>query len=278
MSSQKPAIAGLVITFNEADRIADCLRSMLPVCQQLLVIDASSTDGTAEIARSVGAEVHVCDWSGFTRQRNIALERAAHPWSLFLDADERLSDELVEGIFRVFANSPQARAQRNRIDGFEMRFRTHFLGGPLRFSVPGRERHVRLFRSTLRYHQRLVHEAVNIDRSRIDRLPGYVWHNTARDYTHYQRKLIRYAELRAAERVAAGHRSSMVRAASSSSLYWLKYYLLRGGFLDGHAGYLYHRLHAEYVFMKHALVWQHQMRTRIAAEHGTVQVTLGHQQ
>lgn len=278
MISRKPPIAGLVITFNEADRIAECLQSMLPVCQELLVIDAGSSDGTAEVARSVGAEVHVCDWSGFTRQRNFALERAAHPWSLFLDADERLSDELVEGILRAFANSPQARAQRNCIDGYDMRFRTHFLGGPLHFGVPGREHHVRLFRSTLRYHQRLVHEAVNIEGGRIDCLPGYVWHHTARDYTHYQRKLIRYAELRAAERVAAGHRSSIVRATASSSLYWLKYYLLRGGFLDGRPGYLYHRLHAEYVFMKHALVWQHHLRKGAPSGHSAAQISLGHQQ
>jgi (heptosyl)LPS beta-1,4-glucosyltransferase len=264
-SGTKPPISGLVITFNEADRIGDCLRSMQPVCQQLLVLDAGSTDGTVEIARRAGAAVVVSEWQGFARQRNRALELAAHPWALFLDADERLSPELVREILSIFEPSSLYQNRLERVDGFDMRFRTRFLGNELRFGASVREHHVRLFRASLRYRQRRVHEYLLCDPHRVGRIAGYVLHDTARDYAHYQNKLARYATLLAADRADVGRRSTFFSAWLRAGFFWLKNYWIRAGFLDGLAGYLYHRLHAEYVFGKHIRLYEHNLRASCSA-------------
>jgi (heptosyl)LPS beta-1,4-glucosyltransferase len=87
-------LSGVVITFNEADRIERCLRSMLAVCRDVTVVDSQSTDGTPELARRLGARVVDQPWLGFGRQKNLAIEQATQPWVLLLDADEWLAYSL----------------------------------------------------------------------------------------------------------------------------------------------------------------------------------------
>jgi len=232
------------------------------------VLEAGSTDGTADAARRAGAQVVTCDWQGFTRQRNRALELAKYPWALFLDADERLSGDLVREILAIFNASSDGEAQLADLDGFDMRFRTRFLGKALRFGASTREHHVRLFRTTLRYRQRRVHEHLLFDPRRVRMLSGRVLHDTARDYAHYQGKLARYATLLAVDRAEAGRQSSLGKAWIRAGFFWLKNYWIRAGFLDGYAGYLYHRLHAEYVFGKHARLWEHNVRASCVRTRG----------
>lgn len=264
MNPVMPPISGLVITFNEADRIGECLRSMAPVCRQLIVLDAGSTDGTIEVAKRAGARVVCSNWKGFAGQRNAALALASQPWSLFLDADERLSPQLIQEILAEFADSARAEQRRERRSAYDMRFRTLFLGRQLRFGAPGSEHHVRLFRTSLRFHDRRVHERVAVEKQRIGRFSGYVLHHTARDLGHYERKLASYAELFAKERAGPGKRATLGRAWSHALYYLLKNYWVRGGFLDGWVGYLYHRLHAGYVFAKYARLWEQRVQTRDA--------------
>ena len=102
MSETLP-LSGVVITFNEADRIGRCLASMRGVCAELIVLDSGSTDGTVEIARGFGAHVEHRAWDGFARQKNAAIERARHPWVLLLDADEWLEADAQSRVRRLFA-------------------------------------------------------------------------------------------------------------------------------------------------------------------------------
>src|ERR1700744_1244607 len=93
-------LTACIITYNEADRIGDCLRS-LSFCDELLVVDSHSTDATREIARSLGARVIERDWPGYRSQKQFAVEAAGHDWVLCLDADERITSELrkeIEGL------------------------------------------------------------------------------------------------------------------------------------------------------------------------------------
>ena len=83
-----------ILTQNEAKRIGACIRSA-QFADQVLVIDGGSTDGTADLARGLGAEVHVyADWQGFAAQRNRQIAHARGDFILFLDADEEITTEL----------------------------------------------------------------------------------------------------------------------------------------------------------------------------------------
>jgi glycosyltransferase involved in cell wall biosynthesis len=84
----------VVIAKNESRCIERCLRSAQPYVGRMLVLDTGSTDGTPELARACGAEVHFFDWiDDFSAARNRALELADAHWSLFLDADEWIDPE-----------------------------------------------------------------------------------------------------------------------------------------------------------------------------------------
>jgi len=92
-----PAISATIITFNEADRIAEAIGS-LSCCDEIIVVDSGSIDQTREIALARGARVIECPWKGYSRQKNFAAEQAQSDWILSIDADERLSMELADEI------------------------------------------------------------------------------------------------------------------------------------------------------------------------------------
>src|SRR5690606_41902640 len=92
-----PRLSACIITFNEADRLGDCLAS-LAFCDEIVVVDSGSTDATAAIARQAGARVFERPFEGFRSQKQFAIEQAAHDWVLCLDADERVDDTLRASI------------------------------------------------------------------------------------------------------------------------------------------------------------------------------------
>ncbi|MDZ7851454.1 MAG: glycosyltransferase family 2 protein [Halomonas sp.] len=91
-------ISANIITLNEADNIADCIATVRQVCDEVIVVDSGSHDETVSIAESLGARVVHQPYLGDGLQKNVALAHASHDWMLSLDADERLTPEMVAAI------------------------------------------------------------------------------------------------------------------------------------------------------------------------------------
>ncbi len=89
----KKSLSACIITYNEADRIGPCCDA-LAFCDEILVVDSHSTDGTREIAHEPGARVIERDWPGYRSQERVRDQAAAHDWILVVDADERVSRPL----------------------------------------------------------------------------------------------------------------------------------------------------------------------------------------
>ena len=102
-----PPVSVVILTYNEEVNIADCLRSCA-WCDDVHVVDSGSTDRTVEIARRMGAHVHVNPFHSFGQQRNWAIDHIdhRHDWVFHLDADERFTRELVAEMRRVLASEP----------------------------------------------------------------------------------------------------------------------------------------------------------------------------
>src|SRR5690242_21728886 len=83
-------ISACIITLNEERSIAACLDS-LGLCDEIIVVDAHSTDRTREIAAARGARVIERDWTGYRSQKQFAVREARNDWIISIDADERLS-------------------------------------------------------------------------------------------------------------------------------------------------------------------------------------------
>src|SRR5207245_6210509 len=102
-------LSAYVLTFNEEAKIRDSLDSIKWV-DEIVVLDSHSTDRTEQICREYTDKVYQCDFAGFGKLRNQALDLVTHDWVLSIDADERVTDELREEIQRELASGPRADA------------------------------------------------------------------------------------------------------------------------------------------------------------------------
>ena len=91
-------ITGIIITLNEANNIESCIESLRQVCSEIIVVDSNSQDQTVALAEAAGARVFRQPYLGDGPQKNFGLQFASHDWVLSLDADERLTPELVATI------------------------------------------------------------------------------------------------------------------------------------------------------------------------------------
>jgi len=114
-------VTALVLTKDEEANIVRCLAS-LAWCDQALVIDSGSSDGTVRLAEAMGAEVIKQPWLGFAGQREFALRhpKARNDWVYFVDADEWVSAALAREIADAVS--------RDGYVAFTHRFRLIFLG------------------------------------------------------------------------------------------------------------------------------------------------------
>lgn len=237
------ALSVVVITRNEARRIRACLESVA-FADEIVVLDGASTDGTADIARACGATVHVAaDWPGFGPQKNRALALARGPWVFSIDADEVVTPELRDAIRAVVAD-PQA------APGWWLRRRSTFCGRPVRFGDWGRDRVLRLFRKdAARFSDDVVHESVQCPAPH-GLLAGVLLHHTVDTVADAEEKTLRYARLGAAKLRARG-KGGTVSAAVHAGWGFVRMYLLRGGFLDGWAGWQVARLAARGTWLRY---------------------------
>ncbi len=206
----------------------------IPQGARVLVIDAESRDGTAEIARAAGAEVAVRPWPGFVAARRDALGRVRTPWTLMLDADERLGDELCAAI--VAAHPAES------VCGYRLGRATYFCGRPISGAGWGNERLLRLFRTNrARLEARPaaggdadLHERWTCD-GEIGDLAGTLHHDSYPTIASYREKFARYTSIE-----ARGMRSSAPTVVRAYALVPLRFgwlLLRRGGWRDGWRGW-----------------------------------------
>jgi len=132
-SGEKIPLTAIVVTYNEASRLRECLIS-LSNCTQLIVIDLDSADESVQIARQCGAEVYRHDWVPFVELVfHYALSFARNNWILRLDPDEVFPPELITDLLPVIVESQPA-----AMVGLPHQY--FFLGKPLRTTIWGGKR------------------------------------------------------------------------------------------------------------------------------------------
>ena len=233
-----------MITRDAAGQIADCLASA-PFAAEIVVVDSGSSDDTVEIARRCGARVIVQPWQGFGPQKNFAVGHAAHDWVLCLDADERVSPELAAAIRAAFDSRPAAVA-------FAVARRNRFLGRWLAHGEGYPDWIVRLFdRRNARWTDDPVHENVTAKGS-IARLSGDLLHASAESLDAYIAKQNRYTTIQAQVMHTRGERVSVARLVASPLARFVRFYVVKLGFLDGVAGFAHISIGCFASFMKYA--------------------------
>jgi glycosyltransferase involved in cell wall biosynthesis len=241
-----PRLSAIIITRNEAGNIAACLDT-LAFCDERIVVDGDSDDGTAEIARAKGARVAAAPWHGFGAHKNFALSLANGDWVLSIDADERVTPALARAIERAIVEGG--------IDGYEMPRRSSFLGREMRHSGWWPDYVLRLFRrGRARFSDDLVHERVICD-GRVGRLAEPLLHYPVLRLEDAVGRMDRYSTAGAEMFVAAGRRVSFASGIAHGLWSFLRAYVWRRGFLDGREGFLLAVANAEGTYYRYMKAW-----------------------
>ncbi|MBL8299968.1 MAG: glycosyltransferase family 2 protein [Rhodanobacteraceae bacterium] len=247
-SSARSGLSACIITFNEIDRIDACLAS-LAFCDEIVVVDSGSTDGTAERATALGARVMTRAFDGYRRQKDFAVSQAQHDWVLCLDADERITPTLRAAI-------EAARDVGFTAAGYRFARATEYFGAFLRHGNAYPDRVLRLFdrrRGGWR-GEREIHEHVSVD-GRVLGLDGDLEHRAYRSLADQLRRLERYAQLMAEHDHARGRRARLRHLLVNPFWRFLRGYVLRAGFRDGWRGLIYAWVEANYVRQKFIKLW-----------------------
>ncbi|HEY4305148.1 MAG TPA: glycosyltransferase family 2 protein [Gemmatimonadaceae bacterium] len=246
ISVERIPVSVVIPTLNEAARIESAIDSVR-WADEVIVIDAGSADGTALIARRLGARVMTLTGETIGAQRNAGIAEAKNDWVLALDADEEATPELRASLASLCAGqSPRHRA-------FRIRSRNWHLGKELRFGPWGRDWKVRVFSRSERFSSARVHE--NLEAlDDVGELDGTLIHHPYRDLSHQIVKIAKYAKWAAEDMRARGRRGSVWAMLTRPFWRFIRDYVVLSGWRDGRAGFIVATVSAFSVFLKYAVL------------------------
>ena len=244
--NHKVKISGIVITYNEESNIERCLTSLLPICDEIVVVDSFSTDNTKAICERFNVHFFQNEFEGHIEQKNFALAQASHDIVLSLDADEALSEELTRSILSI-KNNFSAKAYRfNRS--------TNYCGKWIKYSGWYPDAKTRLWdRRIGKWGGINPHDSVelNID-STPTLLKGDILHYSYNSVEEYVFRQFKYAKISAKSMHSKGKKASFTKLFLSPGYRFFRDYFMRFGFLDGFYGFIICKTSGYATFQKYA--------------------------
>ena len=239
-------ISAVLITQNEEKNLPDCLAG-LHFCDELILVDSGSQDGTVSLARSLGAKVFSNPFLDFASQKNFGIRQAACDWVFLIDADERVSEALAAEI-RAALEKPDA-------EGYFVRRINRLFGRWMHYGANGQDRQLRLVQKEKALFQGKVHERIYLNGA-TRCLKNPLMHHSTPTIKNYMRKLNVYTSLEA-DGLADRHADLSENKLKKRPLGLFFYlYFIRLGFLDGLEGFLFNGLSAYYEFVRYAKHWE----------------------
>jgi glycosyltransferase involved in cell wall biosynthesis len=236
-------ITAAIITFNEESNIPALIANLKELVDEILIVDSFSTDKTAETARTLGARVILNKWTDYAKQKQFALEKSSNDYILTLDADERVSPELIKSILITKTTADLA-------DGYLISRKAFYLGKWIKHSGWYPNRKIRLFnKSCAKWEGDFVHEHLFFQGS-SKTLAGDILHYPYPDISKHIEKTNTYACLSARKLHESGRKFSILKLLLSPLFRIIRHFFLKAGFLDGIQGLVISILSAYYVFLK----------------------------
>ena len=152
----KEKMSVVIVTKDEESNISECIKSV-SWADEIIVVDSGSKDRTCDVSRELGADVIERKWIGYADQKNFGIEQAKNNWVMSLDADERISDNLIEILFSIFVKD-------SIYEGYRFPRKNIFFGKWMKHGDLWPDYQIRLFRKGKAFfNDRHVHESVQVD-------------------------------------------------------------------------------------------------------------------
>lgn len=242
----------VIITLNEERNIERCLRSVMPVADEIVVVDSSSTDRTCEIAQQYGARVVTQAFMGYVKQRAFADECATHNHILAIDADEVLSQELQESINKIKKDTKHNAYRLARLN--------FYCGQPIRHCGWYPDRKIRLYdRTKGKWHGAMVHEYWQLHDAgqQVGLFKGDLLHYTFNTISDHIKQIEKFTEMSARAAVAQGKDCSLLKVWLGPKWTFFTMYVIKAGFLDGYYGMLVCKYSAMAAMIKYSKIRQY---------------------
>lgn len=238
------SLSVVVITLNEERNIARCLKSVQQIADEIIVLDAFSTDKTVEIATNLGAKVVQRKWEGYAASKNHLNSLTSCDYILSLDADEALSPALIEEIKAEKAKGFSGTYHVNRM--------TNYCGRWIKHSGWFPDIKPRLFPKEGSYWSgEYVHEVLISPESEKKVFQAIVEHYSYYSYTDHRARADKYSLLTAQKFHAAGKKVSILKPYLSALGRFVGMYFLKLGFLDGWMGFKIAQISAQSNVLKY---------------------------
>lgn len=242
----------IIITKNEEDIVRDCIAGIKDIADEIIVIDSNSTDNTVKIAEKSGARTYINPFIDFSSQRNFALSKAKCDWILYLDADERATENFkmeLKNIMKEYSGT-------SNIGGFFINRRNFFYGKDWNYI----DKMQRLFvREKITGWKGKVHEQAVV-KGELGEIKSPVLHYTHNNLAKMVEKTNEWSEFEAELRIKANHpKMNIFRFIRIVVTGFVKSYFSEGGFRNGTEGFIEAIYQSFSIFITYAKLWEKQM-------------------
>jgi len=234
----KPKLSVVLATFNEEKNISNCLKSVIQIADEIIVVDGSSRDKTRQIAKKYKAKIFkVKNLPMFHTNKQKAVNQASGVWILQLDADEQLTPALRQEVKTIINQ------KKSLFMGYYLPRKNFFLAHFLTKGGQYPDYVIRLFKNGKgRFPCKSIHEQIKIDGS-IGYLKNPLLHFADRNFNHYLIRFNRYTSLEAVDLKKQGIKPTSLMAIKYfifKPLGWFfKAYFRHLGLVDGIPGFVF---------------------------------------
>jgi glycosyltransferase involved in cell wall biosynthesis len=230
----KTPYSAVILASNDDRTIGQVIGALNKVAQEVIVVlDDRSKDNTADICRSLGAQVLVHKWQGFSVGKNYGAQQAKHDWILCFDADEVIDETIISHVNQLHAQIDTA---------YYFNILTYIGDKAIKHSGWHPDWNIRLYNKTvMKWSDDFVHEKLIKINPKFELEPqkvvGIVHHYSFKDWAHMDTKYEYYARMRSEEWLRRGKSPTIFKRAFSPCFRFVKKFFLQLGFLDGTYGY-----------------------------------------
>ncbi|SHL40696.1 glycosyltransferase family 2 protein [Roseibium suaedae] len=222
--SQPLPLSVFIIAKNEADRIGKSIQSVIGWADEVIVIDSGSTDGTPEVASSLGARVIHNDWLGYGPQKRFGEDQCRNDWILNIDADEEVTPGLASEIRALMTSDGHLAA-----GGWRIMIRDIYAHETAPAPWAYGYHQIRLYdRRQGRFSESSVHDTVRPNEGTVlKNLSGIMAHRSIRSLEFQVGKYNRYSDMQVADMQKRGRKLPRWRLLSEFPGAFLKAYVVR---------------------------------------------------
>ncbi len=213
-------------------------------CDEIIIVDSNSTDRTVEVCQEHGCTIYSQMIDGFGKQKLFGVSKAKNDWILCIDADELLSEPLIEEI-QEHLNGKELPA------AFEIPLNLVFMNKVFRYGKETNSFKIRLFNKNKgNWNGAVVHESVMVQ-GPIVTLRNKIFHYSYNSYSQFLKKIDLYSSLSAKKMSGKKAGKNKLIIVLGIPFNFCKYYFLDRNFLNGYKGFSWALLNSLYHFIKY---------------------------